>query len=185
MNCIQYYYENKEDAEKYEIECKEKKLENLYSVEKYTPSDMLSFVNDNFSKSAFKEESPFEFSENYINLSNAEICNAADSNLGPQQKFMGQIMGESSNFYNMLIYHGLGSGKTCTSIVIGEALKKSSNKRMIYTVPAPLVDQYYEEISGEIRNGKFFSCPSFCLVKNGGKTERDFYVSEPQNKLLT
>ncbi len=185
MNCIQYYYDKNSDAEKYHIECKEKKFENLYSAEKYRPSDMLSFVNENFSKTAFKEESPFEFSDNYINLSNSEICDTTDSNLGPQQKFMGQIMGESSNFNNMLIYHGLGSGKTCTSIVIGEALKNSSTKRMIYTVPAPLVDQYYEEISGEIRNGKFFSCPSFCLVKNGGKTERDFYVSEPQNKLLT
>ena len=93
-------------------------------------------------------------------------------------------MGPNSNFNNMLIYHGLGSGKSCTSIVIGEVSKTAQTKTLIYAVPAPLVDQYFEEIIGEIRNGKFFSCPSFCLIKKGGKDlERDFYVSDKKNKL--
>ena len=105
--------------------------------------------------------------------------------LAPQQKFMGQIMGPSSNFNNVLVYHGLGSGKSCTSIVLGEALKNSTSSRIIYSVPAPLIDQYFEVIAGEIRNGKFFSCPSFCVTKNSdNELKRDFYVSETKNKTL-
>lgn len=185
MNCLQYHYENPEDAEKYKIECKEKIFDELNIIETFTSEKLNDYMSNNYSSKAFVEDSPFKFSEQYKNLSNEEICKSTDINLGPQQKFMGQIMSQNTNFNNILVYHGLGSGKTCTSIVIGESLKNSSNKNMIYTVPAPLVEQYFEEITGEIRNGKFFSCPSFCIVKNGGKTERDFYVSDNQNRLLS
>ena len=183
-DCLQYYYENPEDAEKYKIDCSNKKYTNLESVESFNNKELLDFIDSEYSDSAFPENSPFEFSEDYINRTNDEICKTSDMSLAPQQKFMGQLMGPNSNFNNILIYHGLGSGKSCTSIVIGEALKNSSNQRMLYVVPAPLVDQYYEEITGEIRNGKFFSCPSFCLVKKDGNLERDFYVSQNQNSIL-
>ncbi len=188
MSCLQYYYENEENSKKYKIDCKDRIFENLENVDKFNNKDLLDFIDTNYGSDGFPlaENSPLSFDENYINLSNDEICKKTDLNLAPQQKFMGQIMGPNSNFNNMLIYHGLGSGKSCTSIVIGEALKNSSNKTLIYAVPAPLVDQYFEEIIGEIRNGKFFSCPSFCLVKKGGKDlERDFYVSDKKNSTLT
>lgn len=184
MACLQYYYENAEDAEKYRINCDNKMFKNLNDVETFTNNDLLTFVNKEYSSEAFEENSPFEFKDNYIDLSNNQICKGSEMSLAPQQKFMGQIMGPKSNFNNMLIFHGLGSGKSCTSIVIAEALKNATNERLLFAVPAPLVDQYYEEIAGEIRNGKFFSCPSFCLIKNGEKTERDFYVSQQQNSVL-
>lgn len=184
MACLQYYYENPQDAEKYAISCDNKTFENLDDVEKFNNKELLEFIEREYSGKAFPENSPFEFKDDYIQLSNNEICKAVEMSLAPQQKFMGQIMGPSSNFNNMLIFHGLGSGKSCTSIVVGEALKNASNQRLLFVVPAPLVDQYYEEIAGEIRNGKFFSCPSFCLVRNGGRVERDFYVSQAQNSIL-
>ncbi len=182
--CLQYYYENPEDAEKYKIECKNRDFNNLNSIEKFNNKELLEFIKKEYSSNAFPEKSPFEFPEQYIDLSNEQICRSSDMSLAPQQKFMGQVMGPNSNFNNILIFHGLGSGKSCTSIVIGEALKNASNQRLLYVVPAPLVDQYYEEITGEIRNGKFFSCPSFCLVKKDGNLERDFYVSQNQNSIL-
>lgn len=184
MDCLQYYYENPVEAEKYKINCEDKTFKNLNDVETFNNKDLLEFIQNKYSGEAFPENSPFEFKDDYINLSNIEICKSTEMSLAPQQKFMGQIMGQASNFNNMLIFHGLGSGKSCTSIVVGEALKNASNQRLLFVVPAPLVDQYYEEIAGEIRNGKFFSCPSFCLVRNGGILERDFYVSQTQNSIL-
>ena len=185
MDCIQYYYKNPEDRDKYHIKCENMKFKNLNDLDKFNNNDLLEFVDEKYSDDAFVEDSPFTFSDNYINLGNDDICKTTDMSLGPQQKFMGQIMGPSSNFNNLLVYHGLGSGKTCTSIVVAESLKNATNHRIIYAVPAPLIDQYYEEISGEIRNGKFVSCPSFCLIKKGdGELERDIYVSETKNSLL-
>ena len=183
-DCLQYYYDNPEDAEKYKLSCDYKDFPEFNDPDVYTHSRMLNFIRTNYSSKAFPEDSPFEFKEDYIDLSNDDICKATDMSLGPQQKFMGQLMGPNTDFNNTLIFHGLGSGKSCTSIVIAEALKNATNERVIFAVPAPLVDQYYEEISGEIRNGKFFSCPSFCLVKNGGKSERDFYISQQNNAML-
>jgi hypothetical protein len=185
MACLQYYYENPEDREKNRINCEGKIFPNLYNVDKYTSKEMYDFIDTNYSSKAFPdaEIAPFEFNERYIDKTNDEICKIPDMSLTPQQKFMGQIMGPSSNFKNMLIFHGLGSGKSCTSIVIGEALKNSTNRRLIFAVPAPLVDQYFEEIAGEIRNGKYFSCPSFCLHREGDE-DRDYYVSDVQNVML-
>lgn len=183
-DCLQYYYDNPDDTEKYKLSCDYKHFPELNDPDVYTHSKLLNFIRTNYSSEAFPEDSPFEFSENYLNLSNDEICKSSDMSLGPQQKFMGQLLGPNSEFNNTLIFHGLGSGKSCTSIVIAEALKNATNERVVFAVPAPLVDQYYEEISGELRNGKFFSCPSFCLVKNGGKTDRDFYVSQQNNAML-
>jgi hypothetical protein len=185
MACLQYYYENPEDREKYRINCDGKIFPNLYDAANYTSKDMYEFIDANYSSTAFPDAdiSPFEFNERYIDKTNDEICKIPDMSLTPQQKFMGQIMGPSSNFNNMLIFHGLGSGKSCTSIVIGEALKNSTNRRLIFAVPAPLVDQYFEEIAGEIRNGKYFSCPSFCLHREGDE-DRDYYVSDVQNVML-
>ncbi len=187
MDCLQYYYESGEEADKYKITCKDRTYKNLNDVDNFNNKELLDFIDENYGKNAFPnaDMSPLEFSETYSELTNDDICKKTDMNLAPQQKFMGQILGKNSNFNNMLIYHGLGSGKSCTSIVIGEALKNSTNQRLLYVVPAPLVDQYYEEIIGDIRNGKFFSCPSFCLVKNSGKDPvRDFYVSQNENSIL-
>ncbi len=185
MVCLQYYYENEDDAKKYKIDCEGKMFPNFENIETFNNNNLLDFVEEKYSSKAFSEDSPFEFKNNYIDLSNNQICKTTDMSLAPQQKFMGQLMGPHSNFNNVLIFHGLGSGKSCTSIVIGEALKNATKQRLLYAVPAPLVDQYFEEIAGEIRNGKFFSCPSFCLVKNGGKTERDFYVSAQEDGILS
>ena len=183
-SCLQYYYENPEDAEKYKINCEGKVFPPLKDVDTFTNNNLLNFINSQYSASAFPDNSPFEFRPGYINLTNAEICKSVEMSLAPQQKFMGQLMGPSTNFNNILVFHGLGSGKSCTSIVIGEALKNATNQRLLYAVPAPLIEQYYEEITGEIRNGKFFSCPSFCLILKDGNLERDFYVSQPKNALL-
>lgn len=186
MDCLQYHYSNQEDSEKYKINCGKSKIyQNLDNIEEFNNKDLLEFIDKTYSDEAFPEDSPFTFPDEYIDLDNASICKNTDISLAPQQKFMGQIMGPSSNFNNVLVYHGLGSGKSCTSIVIGEALKNSTSSRIIYAVPAPLIDQYFEEIAGEIRNGKFFSCPSFCVTKNSdNEMKRDFYVSETKNRTL-
>lgn len=186
MDCLQYHYSNPEDAKKYKIKCENMTFSNLNDVETFNNKELLEFIDNTYSDTAFPEQSPFTFSDEYINLDNTSICKSSEMSLGPQQKFMGQIMGPSSNFNNVLVYHGLGSGKSCTSIVIGEALKNSTSSRIIYAVPAPLVDQYFEEIAGEIRNGSFFSCPSFCLTKSqdGDESTRNFYLSETKNNNL-
>ena len=47
-------------------------------------------------------------------------------------------------YRGILIYHGLGSGKTCTSIAIAESFK--DNKKIIIMTPASLQESYRQEL---------------------------------------
>ena len=106
MDCLQYYYENPEDAQKYKINCKNKVFPNFENIETFNNNDLLNFVKEQYSSEAFPEDSPFEFKNNYIDLSNNQICKTTDMSLAPQQKFMGQIMGPSfTKFNSVYLYY--------------------------------------------------------------------------------
>ena len=49
-------------------------------------------------------------------------------------------MNNDSPYKGILLYHGLGSGKTCTSITIAENLKKEKN--IIIMLPASLKNNF-------------------------------------------
>ena len=59
-----------------------------------------------------------------------------------------EIVRDYVNLYTpyrgILPYHGLGSGKTCSSIAIAEGMKDS--KKIIVMTPASLRRNYYEEL---------------------------------------
>ena len=192
MSCLQYYYPTEEETKKFKIKCVEKLYPDLNNPDKFNNKDLLDFIEKNFSTEAFKDQGaelgPFQFSEDYKDRTNEQICSQGLTELAPQQKFMGQLINPLTNFNGVLINHGLGSGKTCTSIVIGEAFKNQMPARLLYVVPAPLVDQYYDEIIGEMRSGKLWSCSSFCIVKNSKDEDQerpgDFYSNSDMQGLL-
>ena len=59
------------------------------------------------------------------------------------QKLMRDYMQLDSPYRGILLYHGLGSGKTCSSIVISEILK--SEKNIIVMLPASLKTNYIND----------------------------------------
>ena len=164
-SCLQYIYPNSELAKKYNIKCSDKSFLNYDNLEYFNNEDFLKYISKNYSNNVFENDSPYTFDENYINKSNDELCNPAEFSLKPQQKFLGQIINPNTNIQSSLVFHGLGSGKTCTSLVVGEAFKNTKTKHLLYVVPAPLVNQYYEEIIGEIKGNKIKSCTSQCVIK--------------------
>ena len=122
----------------------------------YKSKEYYSYINE-----GFKE---YSFPEDYSTKTFADICESGEYSLKPQQKFAGRIFNTNVDNTGILIYHGLGSGKTQTSIVIGEAFKFRgvngiplncrSEKHVLVVVPASLTEQYYSEIVGYIDNGK-------------------------------
>ena len=165
-SCLQYIYPSSELAKKYNIKCSDKSFLNYDNLEYFNNEDFLRYISNNYSNNVFENDSPFTFDENYINKSNDELCNPVEFSLKPQQKFLGQIINPNTNIQSSLVFHGLGSGKTCTSLVVGEAFKNTKTKHLLYVVPAPLVNQYYEEIIGEIKQNKIMSCTSQCVIKD-------------------
>ena len=60
------------------------------------------------------------------------------------QQFLRDYLQNKSPYRGLLLYHGLGSGKTCTSLTIAEGLRKSG-KTVIIMLPASLRNDFYQD----------------------------------------
>jgi hypothetical protein len=60
------------------------------------------------------------------------------------QEVVRDYLNSYSPYRGLLIYHGLGSGKTCTSIAIAEGMK--SDKPILIMTPASLKTNYFSEL---------------------------------------
>jgi len=70
-----------------------------------------------------------------------------ESKYYPYQMFVREYMRQESPYRGILVYHGLGSGKTCTSIAAAEALFLSAHKKIIVMTPFSLRKNFLGEIS--------------------------------------
>lgn len=60
------------------------------------------------------------------------------------QKHVKDFLSSQTPYRGILLYHGLGSGKTCSSIAIAEGLKVK--RKVIFLSPASLEANFYEEL---------------------------------------
>ncbi len=67
-----------------------------------------------------------------------------DFGLLTHQKVIRDYMNLYTPYRGLLLFHGLGSGKTCSSIAIAEGMK--SNRHIIVLTPASLQKNYMEEL---------------------------------------
>jgi hypothetical protein len=114
----------------------------LIKVSSYYMNNREIFVN--FINSMFE---PYrkELAENKENISCDTIGQTStDFSLLTHQKIVRDYMNLYTPYRGLLLYHGLGSGKTCTSIAIAEGMKDS--KRVIIMTPASLRANYIEEL---------------------------------------
>ena len=83
-----------------------------------------------------------------IKSSQNATCSTGSSNEGFEEMTHQELVRDYINIYTpyrgILLYHGLGSGKTCSSVVIAEGMKDS--KKVIVMTPASLRRNYIEEI---------------------------------------
>jgi len=67
-----------------------------------------------------------------------------DFSLMTHQKLVRDYMNLYTPYRGILLFHGLGAGKTCGSIAIAEGMK--SDKKVFVLTPASLKTNYYEEL---------------------------------------
>ena len=86
-----------------------------------------------------------ELQQNKENISCDDIGNtSSDFSLLTHQEIVRDYMNLYTPYRGLLLYHGLGSGKTCTSIAIAEGMK--DGKKVIIMTPASLRANYIEEL---------------------------------------
>jgi hypothetical protein len=99
----------------------------------------VNFINSLFYK--YREE----LEANSESISCDTIGNkSGDFSLLTHQKIVRDYMNLYTPYRGLLLYHGLGSGKSCTSIAIAEGMKGS--KKVIIMLPASLQRNYREEL---------------------------------------
>ncbi len=97
----------------------------------------VNFINALFRP--YKEE--FDKVESSLSCDRREN---AEFTLLTHQKVVRDYLNIYSPYRGLLLYHGLGSGKTCTSIAIAEGMK--SDKQVVVMTPASLRMNYLEEL---------------------------------------
>ena len=63
------------------------------------------------------------------------------------QSFVRDYLSYGSPYRGLLVYHGLGSGKTCTSIAAAEALYWGGQKKIYVLTPATLSNNYRKDLA--------------------------------------
>jgi hypothetical protein len=114
----------------------------ILKASSYFMNNRENFVN--FINSLF---SPYrdEIAENKDSISCDTIGKTSTNfSLLTHQKIVRDYMNIFTPYRGLLLYHGLGSGKTATSIAIAEGMKDS--KRVIIMTPASLRANYVEEL---------------------------------------
>ena len=109
----------------------------------------VNFINSFFER--YREEL-----ENMEKTITCDSLKGADSfSLLTHQKIVKDYMNLYTPYRGLLLYHKLGTGKTCTSIAIAEGMK--NHKRVIIMTPKSLRDNYMEELK---------KCGDFMYKKN-------------------
>lgn len=99
-----------------------------------------------------------------------EICFPNKYELQIQQKFFENFFKPNNPISGLLIFHKIGSGKTCTGIKIAENWKKTNNK-VIIVVPAFMKTSWYDEFR------------SHCTTTNDKNNKNDYISDDDRNAL--
>jgi hypothetical protein len=117
----------------------------IIKVSSYYMNNREIFIN--FINSLF-EPYKRELAANTKNISCDTIGKDVDDGSGfsllTHQKIVRDYMNLFTPYRGILLYHGLGSGKTCSSIAIAEGMKDT--KKIIIMLPASLRTNYMEEL---------------------------------------
>uniref|UniRef100_A0A6C0D8W8 Helicase ATP-binding domain-containing protein n=1 Tax=viral metagenome TaxID=1070528 RepID=A0A6C0D8W8_9ZZZZ len=112
-------------------------------VSSYFMNNREKFVN--FINSLFGEYRDEVMDDNsQISCDSIGKKSSGEFNLLTHQKLVRDYLNLYTPYRGLLLYFGLGAGKTCTSIAIAEGFK--SNKKIIVMTPASLRRNYIEEL---------------------------------------
>lgn len=105
-------------------------------------------------KKIYNEFRRFRIPEEITSVPVRELCRPPNKfRFQAPQEFVRAYMGPGQNHRGLLVYHGIGSGKTITAIHLAEAWK--GRKKIIVCLPAFLVGNFYQELLGPATGGRY------------------------------
>lgn len=101
-----------------------------------------------------------------------EICFPAKYELQLPQMFVSQFINPDSPYKGLLVYHQIGSGKTCTAVRIGEEWKYY--RKIMVLVPASLVGNFRNELRTSCAGNNYLSAQERQLLKTLHPTSKEY-----------
>lgn len=116
------------------------------------------------------------------------ICKSSSSgsfSLQAQQKWLKQYVRENEDWSPLLMYHQIGSGKTCTAITIAEEfLKKNKNGRIKVILPARLRTNFIDELISPCGKRRYMSKENYNeYMKTTSDTTRKKLMKEGEKRI--
>ena len=89
-----------------------------------------------------------------VNEHGDELCNQVDFELLPHQHFVRNFLSFHTPYNSLLLFHGLGTGKTCSGISVCEEMRDymkqmGINKRIIIIAPPNILDNFRLQLFDE------------------------------------
>jgi len=113
----------------------------------YPTLDDANFNIDIASRKEFNDNKYEIFESNNIEEESDKICNA-EFELSPHQLFVKNYLSFNTPYNSLLLYHGLGTGKTCSSIGVAEEMRDYLQRlgitRRIIIVASPNVQENFK-----------------------------------------
>lgn len=103
-----------------------------------------------------------------------DICKkgASSFELQVQQKFLRDYTTKYPQWKKLLLYHQIGSGKTCTSITMAEEYRKMNPRHTIYVIlPARLQTNFIDELMTPCGMNLYATKAEMAALKNSTVTE--------------
>lgn len=108
-----------------------------------------------------------------------DFCLPKKFKLQPQQELLSNLLISKhapwniyDNIRGILLFHQIGAGKTCTSIVIAEKFKKKMN--IIVVLPAALIGNFLSELRSECSGNEYIKLEERKKIKNINQDDKEF-----------
>ena len=156
---------------------------NNFFIDNNVRMNLPIYVNSNSKQ--FPEFIREHFISSNMDMSSSISSNSIDAK--NHQKFAANYISDNTPYKSILLYHGLGSGKTAASILIAEG---NQNKKYIVLAPASLKVNYIDEVGkfadifGKISDEELLTKYKWSFLSIPVKVKYKMIEKELKNKLI-
>ena len=118
--------------------------------------DFNKFINKNYKK--------YTIPKNKMTLK--EYCQPKQFKLQLPQEFVSEFINPDTPYKGLIIFHKIGSGKTCSAISIAEQWKKT--RKILVVLPAALIGNFRDELRSPC--GGYLSKSDYKKIKSKPNT---------------
>jgi hypothetical protein len=118
----------------------------------YPDIDDTAFLSKLLRKREFRETQQIKITDKSLE---DNVCEVQEFEYTPVQKFVAQFMSPETPYNGMLLYHGVGVGKTCAAILTAEVFLELSPKNKVYILAPPAIQPGFYRTIFDINRVKF------------------------------